>query len=156
MTLPLSSAGRTPFAARAVAGLVRTLDRIPLAPVALVLRLGVALVFWRSAMTKLASWQQTIMLFEEEYQVPLLPPEAAAYLASGVELAGPVMLLLGLGARLAAAGMLGMTLVIQLFVYPDAYPSHLLWAGPLLYVLLRGPGAWSIDAAIRRSFMAAR
>jgi putative oxidoreductase len=59
------------------------------------------------------------------------------------------MLTLGLGTRLAAAAMLGMTLVIQLFVYPQSYPDHLLWAGPLLYLLLRGPGAWSVDAGIR-------
>jgi putative oxidoreductase len=73
----------------------------------------------------------------------------AAILATALEIAGPVMLTLGLGTRLAAAAMLGMTLVIQLFVYPQSYPDHLLWAGPLLYLLLRGPGAWSVDARIR-------
>jgi putative oxidoreductase len=70
-------------------------------------------------------------------------------MATGVELLAPIMLVLGLGTRLAAAAMLGMTAVIQVFVYPGSYPDHLLWAGPLLYLLLRGPGAWSIDARIR-------
>ena len=154
MTVSVSGDRPAPVA-RLAAGAVRTLDRIPAAPAVLLLRLGVALVFWRSGMTKLPSWQTTIMLFENEYRVPVLAPEAAAYLATGLELAGPAMLLLGLGTRAAAAGLLGMTIVIQLFVYPQFYPDHLLWAGPLLYLLLRGPEAWSLDAVIRRRFMPA-
>lgn len=83
------------------------------------------------------------------FNVPILPPATAAVMAAALEIVGPVMLVLGLGTRLAAAAMLGMTLVIQTFVYPTSYPDHLLWAGPLLYLLLRGPGKWSIDAIIR-------
>lgn len=129
--------------------LIAKLEKIPLALPVLVLRLGVSLVFFRSFLTKIASWDTTIMLFENEYNVPVLPPGLAAILATAIEIAGPVMLTLGFGTRLAAAAMLGMTLVIQLFVYPQSYPDHLLWAGPLLYLVLRGPGTWSIDARIR-------
>jgi putative oxidoreductase len=129
--------------------LIAKLESIPVALPIFTLRLGVSLVFFRSFLAKIASWDTTIMLFENEYNVPLLPPGLAAILATAVEIAGPVMLTLGFGTRLAAAAMLGMTLVIQFFVYPQSYTDHLLWVGPLLYLLLRGPGAWSIDACIR-------
>lgn len=129
------------------------LERIPVALPALVLRIGVALVFWYSGQTKLPLGNEmTVLLFEEEYRVPILPPSLAAYLTTVIELVVPWMLILGLGARLGAAIFLAETLVIQIFVYPQSYPSHLLWAGPLLYVLLRGPGTWSIDHQIRRWF----
>ncbi len=129
--------------------LIGKLESIPVALPVFVLRLGVSLVFFRSFLTKIDNWDTTILLFENEYNVPLLPPGFAAILATALEIAGPVMLTLGLGTRLAAAAMLGMTVVIQLFVYPQSYPDHLLWAGPLLYLLLRGAGAWSVDARIR-------
>jgi len=126
------------------------LDRVPIAIPALVLRLGVALAFWRSGLTKLPLGNDTIIaLFRDEYRVPLLPPEIAAYLATGLELSCPILLTLGLLTRPAAAALLAQTLVIQIFVYPTNYPDHLLWAGPLLYLLLRGPGGWSFDALVR-------
>lgn len=128
------------------------LERVPFAIAPLLMRFGMGLVFWRSAQTKLASWDTTLLLFREEYQVPLLPPELAAYLATAVELTAPILLAFGLATRLGAGAMLGMTLVIQLFVYPQSYPDHLLWAGPLVYLILRGPGTLSIDHLIRRSF----
>ncbi|HTO83543.1 MAG TPA: DoxX family protein [Methylomirabilota bacterium] len=128
------------------------LERVPTAVPALVLRLGVALVFWRSGQSKLPFGNDTIItLFREEYRVPLLPPELAAYLATTVELSCPVLLVLGFLTRPAAAVLLAQTLVIQIFVYPMNYPDHLLWAGPLLYLVLRGPGKWSFDARIRDS-----
>ena len=129
---------------------IARLEAVPLAVPELVLRLGVALAFWRSGNVKIASWDTTLQLFANEYRVPLLPPELAAYLATAVELTTPILLLLGLATRLGAAAMLGMTLVIQVFVYTENYPDHLLWAGPLLYLILRGPGACSIDHLIRR------
>ena len=129
---------------------IARLEAVPPAVPVFVLRLGVALAFWRSGNVKIASWDSTLQLFANEYRVPLLPPEVAAYLATTVELTTPILLLLGLATRLGAAAMLGMTLVIQLFVYPENYPDHLLWAGPLLYLILRGPGAFSIDDLIRR------
>ena len=148
---PATSAPRHDPAHLVAAGLAR-LDAVPTALPALILRLGVALVFWRSGQIKLASWDLTVALFRDEYRLPLLPPEFAAYLATTAEHLAPVMLVLGLGARLGAAAMLGMTLVIQALVYPMSYPDHLLWAGPLLYILLRGPGWLSFDHLIRRRF----
>jgi len=136
---------------RPLAGVIRGLEAVPVAVPAFVLRLGVALAFWRAGNVKLASWDTTLRLFANEYHVPLLPPELAADLATAVELSTPILLLLGLATRLGAAAMLGMTLVIQVFVYPENYPDHLLWAGPLLYLILRGPGAFSIDHLIRRA-----
>jgi len=136
--------------------IVGALERVPVALPELVLRLGVSLVFFRSFQAKIADWNTTILLFENEYDVPILPPKAAAVMAAILESAGPAMLVLGFGTRLAAAAMLGMTLVIQIFVYPQSYPDHLLWAGPLLYLLLRGPGTWSIDAVIRHRFIGGR
>ncbi|MFM9845455.1 MAG: DoxX family protein [Dongiaceae bacterium] len=131
------------------------LERIPFAIAPLLMRIGMGLVFWRSAQTKLANWDTTLLLFREEYRVPVLPPELAAYLATAVELTAPILLAFGLATRLGAGAMLGMTLVIQLFVYPQSYPDHLLWAGPLVYLVLRGPGALSIDHAIQKRFSAA-
>ena len=136
MTGPTTSTGPLALCRSVIA----SLESIPLALPELVLRLGVALVFFRSFLSKVESWDTTLMLFENEYQVPFLPPGIAAFLATGLELVGPIMLVLGFGTRLAAIAMLGMTLVIQLFVYPQSYPDHLLWAGPLIYLLLRGPG----------------
>jgi putative oxidoreductase len=132
---------------------IALLERVPVALPQLLFRLGVGLVFWRSAQSKLAGWDTTLLLFREEYRVPLLPPELAAYLATGVELAAPVLLALGLATRLGAAAMLGMTLVIQLFVYPQSYSDHLLWTGPLLYLVIRGPGTLSLDHLIRKRFL---
>jgi len=135
------------------ASVLQQLERLPTALPQFVFRIALAINFFRSGLTKLASWDTTILLFGNEYNVPLLPPELAAYLATAVELAAPVALVLGLGTRFAAAAMLGMTLVIQIFVYPGSYPDHLLWAGPLLFLLFRGAGAWSIDVRFRRHFL---
>jgi putative oxidoreductase len=126
------------------------LERVPIALPVLVMRLSIALVFWRSGQAKLPFGNDTILtLFREEYRLPLLPPELAAYLATAIELSCPVLLVIGFLTRPAAAILLAQTLIIQILIYPMNYPDHLLWAGPLLYLLLRGPGAWSFDAAIR-------
>ena len=136
------------------AALIRLLERVPVALPALILRLGVALVFWRSGLTKLPFGNDmTALLFEEEYRVPLLSPALAAFLATATELVVPWMLVVGIGTRIGAAIFLAETLVIEVFVYPQSYPQHLLWAGPLLYLLLRGPGAWSLDHQFRRRFI---
>jgi putative oxidoreductase len=129
------------------------LERIPVAVPELLFRLGMGLVFWRSGQSKLASWDTTLLLFREEYRVPVLPPDLAAYLATAVELTAPVLLVVGLAARMGAGAMLGMAVVIQLFVYPQSYSDHLLWAGPLLYLVLRGPGVLSLDHLVRRRLL---
>jgi putative oxidoreductase len=126
------------------------LDRVPYAVLALPLRLAVATVFWNSGMTKLADWNATLSLFTDEYQVPLLRPEVAANLALTIELTTPVFLVLGLLARPAALLLLGMTAVIEIFVYPQAWPTHIQWAVMLLVLLCRGAGAFSFDALIER------
>lgn len=126
----------------------RLLHRFPTSLLALAFRLAVATVFWRSGLTKIASWDATVALFDMEYMLPVLPPVVGAYLATTVELGGSVMLALGLGTRFAAAALLGMTLVIQLLVYPENWPDHLLWGSILAYLLTRGAGALSLDHLI--------
>jgi len=121
------------------------LEAVPYALLALPLRLAVATVFWNSGMTKLANWDTAVTLFTDEYRVPLLPPEAAAYIAASIELSAPILLVLGLLVRPAAAVLLGMTVVIEVFVYPLAWPTHIQWAAMLLVLLCRGPGAVSLD-----------
>ena len=147
---PIAHDTAAPAGAQIARAVIARLERVPLALPELVLRLGVALAFWRSGNVKIASWSSTLQLFANEYRVPVLPPEIAAALATTVELTTPILLLLGFATRLGAAAMLGMTLVIQIFVYPENYPDHLLWSGPLLYLIFRGPGAISIDRLIRR------
>lgn len=106
-------------------------------------------VFWMSGRTKVDGWltvnDTAIALFEDEYQLPLLPPYVAAHLATYAEHALPILLILGLATRLSAAGLLGMTLVIQLLVYPSAWPTHLSWATLFLYLMGHGAGRWSLD-----------
>lgn len=128
----------------------RWLDRVPYAVLAIPLRLAVATVFWNSAMTKLADWNATISLFTDEYKVPLLPPELAANLALGIELTTSVLLVIGLLTRLASLVLLGITAVIEIFVYPQAWPTHIQWAAMLLVLLCRGAGTFSLDALIER------
>lgn len=128
------------------------LDRVPYALLALPLRFAVATVFWNSAMAKLANWDTTISLFTDEYQVPLLPPVLAAYMALTIELTTPVLLVLGLFTRVAALVLLGMTAVIEIFVYPQAWPTHIQWAAMLLVLLCRGAGEASLDRLLWRQF----
>lgn len=119
----------------------------------LVVRLGIASVFFMSGRTKVDGWltvtDGAYALFREEYRVPLIPPELAAHLATYAEHLFPLLLALGLFTRLSALALLGMTTVIQVFVYPDAWPTHLSWAGLLLYLAGRGGGSWSLDRVLR-------
>lgn len=112
-------------------------------------RWSMAGVFFLSGRTKvegvLGVTESAIALFEEEYRLPLLAAPLAAHLAAYAEHALPLLLVLGLGTRLGAAGLLAMTLVIQVFVYPAAWPTHLGWATLLLYLVARGGGRWSAD-----------
>jgi len=125
--------------------LLRLPERVPYSVLAIPLRLAVAEVFWSSGTTKLADWGATLQLFEDEYKVPLLPPDVAAHIGAAIELSTPVLLVLGLATRPAALVLLGMTLVIEIFVYPQAWPTHIQWAAMLLVLLCRGAGWLSLD-----------
>jgi putative oxidoreductase len=152
MTTPTSDTSiTTPL--RGLLGRIRDgLNAIPYTALAIPLRLAVAVIFWNSAMTKLANWDTALALFADEYKVPLLPPELAAYIAVSIELSTPVLLVLGLLTRPAALVLLGMTSVIEIFVYPQAWPTHIQWGAMLLVLLCRGAGALSLDHLIGRRF----
>lgn len=119
----------------------------------LVARLGVASVFFLSGRTKvdgiLHITDGTYALFESEYHVPLLPPVVAAHAATYAEHLFSVLLVLGLFTRVSALAFLGMTAVIEVFVYPDAWPTHLSWAGLLLPLIARGGGRFSLDRVLK-------
>lgn len=112
-------------------------------------RVAIASVFFYSGRTKIEGVLRVtdgaVALFRDEYHLPLVDPSLAAHAAAYAEHLFPLLLVLGLGTRLSALALLGMTLVIQVFVYPDAWPTHLSWAAPLLLLAARGAGAWSID-----------
>lgn len=123
-------------------------ERVPHSAVALIARFAVASVFWRSGQTKVNGFslrEETFVLFREEYRVPLLPPDLAAYLATTAEHVFPILLIVGFASRLSALGLFGMTMVIQLFVYPGGWPEHILWIASLVLIIARGPGALSLD-----------
>lgn len=126
---------------------------IPEAVIALLMRIGIAVPFFLSGRTKvdglLTLKESTFYLFAEEYRVPLLPSDLAAHAATYAEHALPVLIVLGLMTRPAALGLVAMTIVIQLFVVPAGWPTHLLWLAPLAYLIARGPGAWSVDRLLR-------
>jgi putative oxidoreductase len=134
-------------------GLTERLDHMPHDIIAIAARIGTAGVFWQSARTKVDGFtitDSTFSLFRSEYALPLIPPDIAAVMATTAEHVFSVLLVIGLASRLSAAALLGMTLVIQIFVYPLAWPTHLVWATCFLYLIGRGPGAWSLDALIAR------
>ena len=135
-----------------IGSVIAWLDRVPYALLALPLRFAVATVFWNSGQTKIANWDATLQLFEDEYKVPLLPPDLAAHIGATIELTTPVLLVLGFLTRPAALVLLGMTTVIEVFVYPQAWPTHIQWAAMLLVLVCRGPGKLSVDYLIRRRF----
>jgi putative oxidoreductase len=121
----------------------------------LVARLGIAAVFFMSGRTKIAdgSWltlsDGAFELFRTDYKLPFISPVPAAYAATTAEHLLPILLVLGLFTRFSAAGLLVMTSVIEIFVYPDAWPTHLSWAGLLLPLIALGGGKLSLDRALR-------
>ncbi len=148
--------------AGSVAWLVRLFDRIPNSLIALLARFSIAAVFWNSGQTKVQGlvlnlvsgdfalgWPRlsdsALALFQDEYKLPIIPPELAAPMAAFAEHVFPLLLLFGLATRFSALALLGLTLVIQVLVYPGAYATHGTWAALLLYLMARGPGAFSID-----------
>jgi putative oxidoreductase len=132
---------------------IRWLDRIPYTLLAIPLRLAVATVFWNSAQSHLANWDTTLYMFETDYALPFLPPIPAAYMAVAIEVVTPILLVLGLLTRTAALVLLGMTTVIEVFVYPEAWPTHIQWVAMLFVLLARGPGKLSLDWLIHRRYL---
>lgn len=143
------------------------MEKIPHSLIAFIARFSIAAVFWKSGQTKVEGlaidlldgtfqlgWPRladsTIPLFQSEYHVPLLSPEVAAHMAAFAEHFFPVLIVIGFATRFSALALLGMTLVIEVFVYPDAYPTHGTWAAVLLYLMATGPGRLSIDHLIAR------
>lgn len=154
---------------RLLRAVIVTFNRIPHSAIALLARFSIAMTFWTSGQTKVEGlvldpiggnvalgWphlsESAVELFRSEYALPVLPPELAATLAATAEHVLPLLLLLGLASRLSAFALLVMTLVIQTFVYPLAYPTHALWAALLLLLMARGPGAISLDHLLARRF----
>ena len=146
----------TSFVARAgrlYADAARAIDRLqPL--LALAMRLYVASVFLRSGMIKLSNWTSTLALFENEYHVPLLSPALAAYLGTAAEVGLPILLILGLGTRLAALALFAFN-IVAVASYPDlsdaGLKDHILWGALLLVIFVYGPGKIAVDRLLDRS-----
>ncbi|AVE07602.1 hypothetical protein CYL20_24555 [Pseudomonas palleroniana] len=149
--------------------LIAIFEKIPYSVIAFLARFSIAAVFWKSGQTKIEGFAidlvsgtfqlgeprlaaSTLPLFRSEYHVPLLSPEVAAHMAAFAEHFFPVLILVGVATRFSALALIGMTLVIQLFVYPEAYPTHGTWIAILLLLVAQGPGRLSIDHWIARRY----
>ena len=158
-----SAGGLTGLVATAIAAMAR----IPHSLIALLGRFSIAGIFWKSGQTKIEGFEidlvegsfnlgwprladSAVYLFREEYRLPVLPPELGAMLAATGEHVLPVLLLIGLGTRFAALGLLAMTLVIQLLVYPSAWAVHGTWAAVLMWLMTRGAGVVSLGHLFKR------
>jgi putative oxidoreductase len=156
-------------AASLIHRIITLFEKIPNSLIALMGRFGIAAVFWQSAQTKVEGFaidllagtvqlgiprlaDSTIPLFQTEYNLPLISPELAAYVAALSEHLFALLLLVGLATRFSALALLGMTLVIEIFVYPGAYPIHATWAAVMLLLIARGPGVFSIDHLLAKRF----
>lgn len=131
------------------------LSAIPYWFTALLLRIPIAAVFWRSGQTKVEGFHlssSAVDLFKDEYKLPLIDPTLAAYASAIAEHLFPALLVIGLATRLSAFALLMMTLVIEIFVYPDAWPTHGTWAACFLVLMAQGPGKVSLDHLIARRF----
>jgi putative oxidoreductase len=152
---------------------IHYMQQIPESLIALLGRFSVSAIFWLSAQTKVEGFAlnlitgdihlgiphlsgSAVALFAQEYRLPLIAPELAAVAAAICEHVLSMLLLIGLGSRFAALALLGMTATIQVFVYPDAYPTHGVWATVLLFIIVRGPGVVSIDHFLARRYGQAR
>ncbi|MGH6820599.1 MAG: DoxX family protein [Methylocella sp.] len=135
---------------------IAILEKLPYAVIGLLGRVAIGLVFWNSGRSKVDGWNlfhvndKTLFLFQEEYKVPLLPAEFAAFMAQIAEHVFPILLFIGLATRFSALALFGMTLVIGIFVYPEAYVLHGAWAAVLLMLVKFGPGEISLDHLIAR------
>lgn len=166
-THSLATSNVTTLIERIIARLIAVFGCFPDWLIAIVGRFSIAAVFWKSGQTKVQGFtidlingefrlgwphlsNSAIDLFKTEYRLPLVPAELAAPLAASAEHFFPILILFGLATRFSALALLGMTLVIEIFVYPDAYPTHGTWAAILLYLIAKGPGKMSIDHWIAR------
>jgi putative oxidoreductase len=132
--------------------IIAVMDHIPQSFISLLARIVVGLVFFLSGLTKVDGFHLTdsaIFLFAEEFKLPLISPWLAAHMAAAIELTMPLLLFAGFGTRLAAFVLLGMTLVIEIFVYPESYVQHGLWAVALLTIMKHGAGAFSLDHVLK-------
>jgi putative oxidoreductase len=156
-TMTTGASASTSLPDRLVGGLIGLFSLIPHDLIAIVARIGLAGTFLQSGRTKVAegTWltlsDGAIFLFQDEYKLPLLPPEVAGHLALYAEHFFPILLILGLATRFAGLGLLGMTLVIEIFVYPWSYAEHATWATCCLILIARGGGVLSLDYLIGRS-----
>jgi len=141
----LAHARERPRLGRLLVLVLDWLEAIPYWVLALPLRFGLAWIFWNAGQVKLMSWDMTLAFFRDEYRVPLLPPELAANMALAIELTAPILLVLGLFTRPAVLVLFGMTAVIQIFVYPEAWPTHLQWVAMMLVLFAHGAGKLSLD-----------
>ncbi len=150
----------------------QTVDRLGAIPdslIALIGRFSIAAIFWKSGQTKVQGFaidivsgeltfglprlsDSVVELFRDEYKLPLVPPELAAPMAAFAEHLFPLLILIGLATRFSAVALLVMTLTIQLLVYPDAYPTHGVWAAVLIFLMAKGPGVFSLDHLISRRY----
>lgn len=140
---------------RLIVWAIALMDRFPYALVALAARVFPAAVFWYSGQTKVEGWrvsENAVDLFRDEYKLPFLDPWTGAHLAAFAEHFFPILLVIGLATRFSALALLTMTLVIQVFVYPGAWPTHGVWAACFLVLIAQGPGAISIDHLLARRF----
>lgn len=155
-TFPTGSAPALAPLATWLQRLRRRAEAVPYDLIAIGARIFPAAVFWQSGLTKLDEhWRvsdNAVFLFQEEYRLPLLAPWLAAHAAATAELTFPILLVLGLATRLSALALLGMTMVIEIFVYPDAWPTHGTWATLFLLLVARGPGRFSLDHLLGRLF----
>ena len=151
--MDISQSQVAPAAARPLRALIDLFDGIPQSFISLCARIFPAAVFWMSGQTKVDGWHlsdSAVDLFREEYRLPLIDPSIAAHAAAFAEHFFPALLVIGLASRFAALALLGMTAVIEIFVYPDAWPTHGVWATCFLVVIARGPGVFSLDHLLAR------
>lgn len=134
--------------AKPVRAAVGALNAVPYDVIALICRAATFSVFIRSGTQKLLDWNSTLLLFQNEYHTPVLPPVVAAYTATTLELCCSSLILVGLLTRVSTLLLLGMTATIQIFIYPDAWPTHIQWLAFMIVLVLRGPGRISLDALI--------
>lgn len=168
-SLPVAHSGLRDAISAGLRRCTNLCSQIPHTPVALLARFSIAAVFWKSGQTKVQGFaidlvngeltlgwphlsDSVLTLFRDEYRLPLVPAEIAAPMAAFAEHFFPLLILFGLATRLSALALFGMTLTIQLFVYPDAYPTHGTWAAVLLFLVMYGPGKLSVDAWVARRY----